>query len=690
MGIKIKNLQTGEFEKFNIPALKGEKGEPGEIEPSEKVDYIGKQHSKLRDTMNANVDYIIKTAIGEFNYLDYEGQHITATNSIEGHAKSAILKGQTLVNLAQPSLRAWTANLNSDTASLKATTEEFIIDWSKGVPFNAWIQARNDNSPVFGGMLKADTDYTFIIRILENNPTFEGVAVTGNVANLQIWGVKGYQSMYYSLRAGVTGTIALKYNFKTLSTGQNIENIFGIAVGGTAANGIKTIDGGKLRISKDIIVLEGDYTNNYQDIPYFEGIQSVKMPVLKTTGKNLFVAREDEYVVNGISVKNENGNIVFGGSSNDYSSFDLITGENFGGYNPNWKSYYQDKILHRVTGEFTFKASLGKPQGLDVGNGVIHQVYVVYDDDKINSIQYDSRSGNEVTKTVKFNVESHINGFFVTRWYGGSCEGLYINSPQIEQGISATQYEPHKSNILTVNEPIELRGIGQGSNRVEDELDCLTGEVTERIGEYQITGEENWDFLPSHRRLQIERPKFIPNIKCGAFACDKLQAKQMNHDSLHGTNGTYYIGYTSDNWLRIILDENLTSLEQGKEWLKANKPTIQYQLATESIKTVDLSDNHVYSYKGTTYYDCSSAEGSLVPTLSVKVPTDTQLTIQEQKATTQTLLIKNMDLQQSIKEVQAMNLAFNTALYNSFNSIREEVEDIKKHVSTNENLEGSF
>ena len=98
MGIKIKNLQTGEFEKFNIPALKGEKGEPGEIEPSEKVDYIGKQHSKLRDTMNANVDYIIKTAIGEFNYLDYEGQHITATNSIEGHAKSAILSGQTLVN----------------------------------------------------------------------------------------------------------------------------------------------------------------------------------------------------------------------------------------------------------------------------------------------------------------------------------------------------------------------------------------------------------------------------------------------------------------------------------------------------------------------------------------------------------------------------------------------------------------
>ena len=144
-------------------------------------------------------------------------------------------------------------------------------------------------------------------------------------------------------------------------------------------------------------------------------------------------------------------------------------------------------------------------------------------------------------------------------------------------------------------------------------------------------------------------------------------------------------------FIRIEKSKLTTENVNGfKQWLSQNPITVQYQLATESIKTVDLSDNVVYSYKDTTHYACSSEDGSLVPTLSVKVPTDTQLTIQEQKATTQTLLIKNMDLQQSIKEVQAMNLAFNTALYNSFNSIREEVEDIKKHVSTNENLEGSF
>ena len=154
----------------------------------------------------------------------------------------------------------------------------------------------------------------------------------------------------------------------------------------------------------------------------------------------------------------------------------------------------------------------------------------------------------------------------------------------------------------------------------------------------------------------------------------------------------YFNPFDGYGIFRIKRSRLETEDENGfKKWLNENPITIYHPvIGSESIKTVDLSDNHVYSYKGTTHYSCSSEEGSLVPTLSVKVPTDTQLTIQEQKATTQTLLIKNMDLQQSIKEVQAMNLAFNTALYNSFNSIREEVEDIKKHVSTNENLEGSF
>ena len=95
MGFKIKNSLTGEFEKLPILTLKGEKGETGGVEEYNKVDYMGNKYETLKQANDANVEYAVKTAIGEFNYLDYDGQHITATDTIEGRSKSAILKGNT-------------------------------------------------------------------------------------------------------------------------------------------------------------------------------------------------------------------------------------------------------------------------------------------------------------------------------------------------------------------------------------------------------------------------------------------------------------------------------------------------------------------------------------------------------------------------------------------------------------------
>ena len=43
------------------------------------------------------------------------------------------------------------------------------------------------------------------------------------------------------------------------------------------------------------MILIGDYTN--VDTPYFEGMQSVRMPVLTTVGKNLF---DGDYIKNNL------------------------------------------------------------------------------------------------------------------------------------------------------------------------------------------------------------------------------------------------------------------------------------------------------------------------------------------------------------------------------------------------------
>ena len=619
MGIKIKNLQTGEFEKFNIPALKGEKGEPGEIESSEKVDYIGKQHSKLRDTMNANVDYIIKTAIGEFNYLDYEGQHITATNSIEGHARSAILKGQTLVNLSSPhdereivfNSRYQNYCVTNDVAKGGLKNGEKIF-----MSMEVNVHEVNIETPDFrAGTCREMGGYDHIIK---TNAEICNLPKNTWVRLCAIREVKEVESSeQYSFWFGMRGEHPTNKGEQIARVSFrkpmwiNLTSMFG--------------KGKEPTLSE------------CEKLSYFTGMQSVRMPVLTTTGKNLF------------DYEDFKNTVLSGGATTKYP------------------------INLEPNTTYTFSDKTGLWNG---SNGYYVNLELIDENDVKIAQLINSNLANRKSFTF---TTSNSNEYYLFIFKNNmNSMDMASSDFQIEQGTQPTSYEPYKSNILSASEDVELCGIGD----VRDTLDCLTGEVTERIGEIVLDGSENW-VKPSSQPTNTSRFLLVdfPNNK---------NAKILSNIRVKKNAGEDEIGIWCDTNTVLNVDTSVDTVESLKVFLSKNPINLQYSLATESIKTVALSDNHVYSYKDVTHYDCSSAGGSLVPTLSVDVPTDTQLTIQEQKATTQTLLIKNMDLQQSIKEVQAMNLAFNTALYNSFNSIREEVEDIKKHVSTNENLEGSF
>ena len=607
MGIKIKNLQTGEFEKFNIPALKGEKGEPGEVEPSEKVDYIGKQHSKLRDTMNANVDYIIKTAIGEFNYLDYEGQHITATNSIEGHAKSAILSGQTLVNYAT------------------------------GMAFN----------------LSTGGDYC--IGILKNSEMTSNKTIT--IVNNNSYGVRGVVT---DLGGRWIRNINISAESHVTSTLASSEKL--LRVDSLPDSGILLDDYANSRF----IIYDG----NFKDGIYFEGMQSVKMPVLTTTGKNL------------INYKNYNLNVNVGQNPQEIIVDEQGLSFNVG--DASWKSLWYDLYLEK-----------GENYTLSFNTNLLKcfifksKVNTYVSSERVAETPLIDATEENIQKvTTTFVAPS--TGFIRMRLTNETKMGnIILENLQIEKNKSATTYEPYKSNILSTPEDLELRGI----RKVKDELNVATGELTQRIVQKVFNGSEAWYLSADptenlYFRLNIsDILNQEANVNIPLVLSDKYPGKTQ--DSVVNKKEDGICSQWAGHQL-VVKDSTVSTIDEFKAKLSQSPMTVSYIMDTPIIKTVDLSDNHVYSYKDVTHYACSSEDGSLVPTLSVKVPTDTQLTIQEQKATTQTLLIKNMDLQQSIKEVQAMNLAFNTALYNSFNSIREEVEDIKKHVSTNENLEGSF
>lgn len=326
-----------------------------------RVDYIGNQHSSIKKANDANVDWLL----GEVNTAHYEGQHITALDTLEGQAKSAILSGNTLVNLVPKKIIDHIASSDWDGYCC-------LVQNSKQ-SFDQWRTLQD---------LKPNTKYyiSCYVETFEdannkdyclNNPSVESIFGDSMIVN----GVGRYQWLS-TTKSELTDEIFI------VLRSQNAH----------ARGAIKI---------RDIMIIEYQEGMENWDIPYFEGMQSVKMPALTTS--------------------NEDGT---------------------------------------------------------------------------------------------------------------------------------------KTNILTVNEDVTLRSNGD----ICDELNLLTGQLTQRIGEDGVV------------------------------------------------------------------------------------------LSQEVVKTVDLSDNHVYSYKDVTHYDCSSAEGSLVPTLSIDVPTNLPAVVTRQRVTIQELEKENVALKNVIEE----------------------------------------
>ena len=313
-----------------------------------------------------------------------------------GIEKSAILKGNTLVNLCKLS-----------GMSRPDSSREDVVD----IPLHH---------------LKENTQYTVIVNLLKSSDTSIVVGFLNPSGNS--W-------------KGVAREISISSDMKMLIT---TETGLGnkLRIHNNTSTGTLTV--------KNAIVLEGDYTN--ADIPYFEGMQSVKMPVLKTTGKNLFDGRlEDGYI-------------------------------NSDGTNVGWTNYKRSVNFIKINPKLNYTISknsshLGGTFGIfqyDCNNQFISTHYIS-STTNVQTFTFDERANYiriACTNDAQFPIE------FV----------------QVEEGSTATEYEPFKSNILTVNEDVTLRGIGD----VQDTLDLMTGELTQCIGEVVLDGSENWARYEAH------------------------------------------------------------------------------------------------------------------------------------------------------------------------------------------------
>ena len=392
-----------------------------------------------------------------------------------------------------------------------------------------------------------------------------------------------------------------------------------------------TITGEGAKVS-ELMVLEG---NESDTLPYFEGMSSCKMPILHTVGKNLFdLSRMNETSYIGYNALNEinlEENSVATTNRNSASTGRgyVITGLKIG-------------VPYTITA--TLDESSNTTGYFQIGN-------------RQGTGYHEQRREFTPGQTKSWEVYSDVGSLRLAIAVAHDVSNQYIKfkNIQIEESPTPTTYEPHKSSILSCNDDVTLCGIGE----VKDELNPLTSELTQHIKEFVLNGSESGWFKSSSvtsdggyryaLRLNDGIVKDHAKIMCDKF----VQSENVK------------IGYVNylviDNGLKSALYFNSTAetVDEWKAWLVENNVKVQYQLATESIRTVDLNvvdqDGNtipkIKSYNGVTHLEVTVPKQSLLPHISAEVATDnskdmSSLTIKHQEISeTQSAIQDNIQSQ---------------------------------------------
>ena len=330
--------------------------------------------------------------------------------------------------------------------------------------------------------------------------------------------------------------------------------------------------------------------DQYGETLYPTELVSVKMPVLTTTGKNLFKTLEWE------------SGFISAADGKESAHNQYIRTRNYIDIRPN--------ATYTATGYMEY--------------------FMFYDSDKnlIGGIK-----GSTSKKLITFTTPSNAK-YLKLRYFLSSIptlEAMLNTENMLELGEQRTgEYEPYKSNILTVNEEVVLRSLPNG---VCDTLNLMTGEYVQRIGEITFNGSETWsqsgNITPNHycafTYVQGSKNEVSYNIVCNSLPVRNILSPTIDYE------GCVFNKWTSGDRANLVVKIansklSSTSVAGIKAYLQSNPLTVQYELATPVIKTVDLSivDQDGNNTKLSTFDDITyvtlSSEG-LIPEAELEVAT---------------------------------------------------------------------
>ena len=482
-------------------------------------------YPKLCDYQPEWLNYSAENKVGVFPYATLtDVTNATVENVVPYAYKRAILKGNTLINV----------HINKKNKYLIPTIKTFDIQTNKSV--KATI-----NDAMTGNL------YTLVY--LEDYSMFK--PNTKYLALFDDLGTNDYVSQI-SIKSFVGGGyIADKTTSQKLARGKILFTTREDLSDVVNQQGFILETGNKSYNNGDIIHIENIRVFEYQDgmenwdIPYFEGMQSVKLPVLKTVGKNLTdlekvektVTLRNNYDLNYIVKNGETVRLSFTGSTDASDS--------------------------RVQ----LALSPTKTQNL-VGEIA----------DKLLNQTIETRISN--TCSITNNTGQDLHSFFRVVVQNANYK---FENIQLEQGMmtTPTTYEPFKSITLSTPSDLVLGGIGD----VKDTLNLMTGEVVQRTKEIVLDENSiiiNIADLGNTVRFQINIIDNLP-VPSSIPLCDKfIGDANFTKDSEHI--------YCSSKGFVLFLDKTkVTSISTLKTWLQSNHVKVRYLLAEPLIKTVDLS-----------------------------------------------------------------------------------------------------
>ena len=460
--------------------------------------------------------YLIKNGgVGNLDYVLYEFYQATQTlyNTQEKPVKSAILKGNTLVNHI---------NQMYEIQCEAGGYERFTIMRGKMLPAGTYILLYN--------VVKTGGEATE----LRDRSTPYYTKVDGTII------YQGWEN--FNLTTGK--------KYWIFTSDQAIENLTY-----WCAYRLEEVH------VKDFVLLTYQEGMENRDIPFFEGMQSVKMPVLTTTGKNLID-------INTLPIM-------------DTKNCEVIDGIV---YKKPTAEHEATRWVMPVKPNTTYTISAkGSTGTVQISNFL-----------QSTSPEFDSRILlSQGDSSVTFTTSSHTE--LTLYIFNSEVANFEVSDIQLEYGTQATPYEPYNSNILTTSEEVELRGVGN----LKDELDLITGELTQRIGEITLDGsdDEKWVLGTTKEKTQVFEFSSDSLEFDYKLPLDSFTNKTISDKFIHTNQTTiddmekYAIGNKSSTptiWVALNKTTASTVVE-FETYLKSNPITIQYPLKNESVKTVDLS-----------------------------------------------------------------------------------------------------